>query len=73
MYLIYISGVCASTSEVIYYGGFYGQVLLDSDWASQLRSVLQFLSQAQVPGLSVTITTEFSFLGLNKVTGYCFM
>ena len=46
MYLIYNSGVCASTSEVIYYGGFCGQVLLDSDWASQLRSVLQFLSQA---------------------------
>ena len=31
---------------IIYYGGFCGQVLLDSDWASQLRSVLQFLSQA---------------------------
>ena len=46
MDLIYISGVCASTSEVIHYGGFCDKVLLDSDWASQLGSVLQFLSRA---------------------------
>ena len=34
-----------STPEVINYGGSCGKVLVDSDWASQLRSELQFLSQ----------------------------
>ena len=34
-----------STSEVINYGGSSGKMSLDSDWASQLKSELKFISQ----------------------------
>ena len=61
-----------STSEVIYYGGSSGKVSLDSVWVSQLISELKFFHN-QLPGLLVTITKEFSFLGLNEITGYRFM
>ena len=61
-----------STSEIVNYGGSCGKVLVDSDWASQFYQNFNFYHN-QLPGLSVTITTEFSFLGLNEITGYWFM
>ena len=56
-----------STSVVTNYGDSCCKVLVDSDWASQLRSELQFLSQP------VARIVSDDNNGLNEKTGYWFM
>ena len=58
-----------STSVVVNYGGSCCKMLVDSDWVSQLRSKLQFLSQPVARVVSDD-NNRIQFPGLNEITGY---